>query len=651
MSGFRRHRLLQLLIDAGIVALSWFLAFELRFDQGLPVYYDTLLRRTILLVVAIKIAVFLLFGFHRRWWRYVSVHDMWGAARGVVVASLVADVTVYLVSPVHNVRLPRSIAVMDLLITMALIAGARLFARTVIERPRLGSVVARGREVVVVGAGDAGRTVVAEMQRSRMLRYTPIGFVDDDPTKKNIRILGVRVLGTTADLPRIVRDYSPDEVLIAIPSASGEVRARVVEAAHAANVPVKTLPGLYELITGDVQLAHIRPVQVEDVLGREQVEVDMREVGSFLEGHTVLVTGAGGSIGAELCRQIARMGPTRLILVDNAETPLFEIERELVSERDFTATIPKLVDIKNRKALRREVFEKYQPTIVFHAAAYKHVPLMETHPLESVRNNVVATKIVAELAAEFEVKRFVLISTDKAVNPKTVMGQSKALCEWIIESLGQRRDVPTRFVAVRFGNVLNSSGSVIPTFRKQIEKGGPVTVTTPEMTRYFMTIPEAVSLVVQAGAIGGRGQIFVLDMGEPVRILDLACNMIRLSGKEPRLPASGEPGPNDIAVKFVGARPGEKLHEELWGESESVGATDHPKIMRLSRAPIDAEWLSQQLIELEQLADDGDTLEVVAKLGAIVREPKRETPTGSPAGSLPRGEASLRTKAPQTPSA
>jgi FlaA1/EpsC-like NDP-sugar epimerase len=374
MSGFRRHRLLQLLIDAGIVALSWYLAFELRFDQGLPVYYDTLLRRTILLVVAIKVVVFLLFGFHRRWWRYVSVHDMWGAARGVVVASLVADVTVYFVSPVHNVRLPRSIAVMDLLITMALIAGARLFARTVIERQP--GVVARGREVVVVGAGDAGRTVVAEMQRSRMLRYTPIGFVDDDPTKKNIRILGVRVLGTTADLPRIVRDYSPDEVLIAIPSASGEVRARVVEAAQAANVPVKTLPGLYELITGDVQLAHIRPVQVEDVLGREQVEVDMREVGAFLEGHTVLVTGAGGSIGAELCRQIARMGPTRLILVDNAETPLFEIERELVSERDFTATIPKLIDVKNRKALRREVFEKYQPTIVFHAAAYKHVPLM-----------------------------------------------------------------------------------------------------------------------------------------------------------------------------------------------------------------------------------------------------------------------------------
>jgi FlaA1/EpsC-like NDP-sugar epimerase len=649
MTGFGRHRLLQLVIDGGIVALSWYLAFQLRFDQGLPVYYDTLLRRTILLVVAIKMAVFLLFGFHRRWWRYVSVHDMWSAARGVVVASLLAYVTVYLVSPVHNVRLPRSVAVMDLLLTLALIAGARLLARTVIERPRTG-VVARGREVIVVGAGDAGRTVVGEMQRSRMLRYTPIGFVDDDATKRHMRILGVRVLGTTAELPRIVREYSPDEVLIAIPSASGEVRARVVEAAQASNVPVKTLPGLYELITGDVQLAQMRPVQVEDVLGREQVEVDMKQVGGYLEGQTVLVTGAGGSIGSELCRQIARVGPRRLILVDNGETALFEIERELVSERDFTAAIPKLVDVKNRKALRREVFEKYQPTIVFHAAAYKHVPLMETHPLESVRNNVVATKIVAELAAEFDVERFVLVSTDKAVNPQTVMGQSKALCEWIVESLGHRRDVRTRFVAVRFGNVLNSSGSVIPTFRKQIEKGGPVTVTALEMTRFFMTIPEAVSLVVQAGAIGGRGQVFVLDMGEPVKILDLACNMIRLSGKEPRLPAEDVRGPNDVAIKIVGARPGEKLHEELWGEHESVGETTHPKIMRLSRAPVDASWLSGELAELERLADDGDTLEVVAKLGAIVRRPKRETPTALPAG-LPHSEASPRTAAESAPSA
>jgi len=643
MTGLGRSRFLQVLADAGIVALSWFLAFELRFDHGLPVYYNTLLHRTILLVVVIKSAVFLLFGFHRRWWRYVSVRDMWSAARGVIVASLVADVTVYFASPVHNVRLPRSIAVMDLLITLALIAGARLLARTIMERPRFG-VVARGKEVIVVGAGDAGRLIVQEMQRSRLLAYTPIGFVDDDERKRNTRILGVRVLGTMGELPRLVREYKPDEVLIAIPSAPGEMRRQVVEAAQAANVPVKTLPGLYELISGDVNLAgQIRPVQVEDVLGREQVEVDFESVAAYLDGQTVLVTGAGGSIGSELCRQIARVRPRRLVLVDNAETSLFEIERELVDERNFTAAVPKLIDVRNRKALRREVFEKYKPTIVFHAAAYKHVPLMETHPLESVRNNVVGTRIVAELSAESGVDRFVLISTDKAVNPKTVMGQSKALCEWIVESLGHRRDVPTRFVAVRFGNVLNSSGSVIPTFRRQIERGGPVTVTHPDMTRFFMTIPEAVSLVVQAGAIGGRGQIFVLDMGEPVKIVDLAANMVRLSGHEPRLPGDTTTTSRDIRIVFVGSRPGEKIHEELWGGDESVGETEHPKIKRLSRPPIDAEWLTSQLQRLEELADEGDTLEVVGKLGGIVREPVREAlPTASPA-ARPRTEVSPRT--------
>src|SRR5260221_7906302 len=499
---------------------------------------------------------------------------MWSAARGVVVASILAYVTVYFVSPVHGIRLPRSVAVMDLLITLTLIAGARLAARTLIERPGFG-VVARGKEVIVVGAGDAGRLIVQEMQRSRMLSYTPIGFVDDDPRKRNTRIHGVRVLGTMADLPRIVRDFKPDELLIAIPSASGDTRRRVVEAAQVESVPVKTLPGLYELISGDLGLARqIRSVQVEDVLGREQVEVDFKQVASYLEGQTVIVTGAGGSIGSELCRQIARVGPARLILVDNAETPLFEIERELVDERDFTAAVPKLIDVKDAKAMRREVFEKYAPTIVFHAAAYKHVPLMNTHPLASVRNNVVATKVVAELAGEFEVERFVLISTDKAVNPQTVMGQSKAICEWIIESLGHRRDLTTKYVGVRFGNVLNSSGSVIPTFRKQIERGGPGTVTHPEMTRHFMTIPEAVALVGQAGAIGGRGQIFVLDMGEPVKIVDLACNMIRLSGKVPRVPNDPESGLRDIAVEVVRSRPGGKLHQTLLGDDGSVGATD-----------------------------------------------------------------------------
>ena len=618
------HRLWQLIVDAAIVAASWWLAFQLRFDHGPNLIYSRLLDRTILLVVGIKLLVFIAFGFYNRWWRYVSIRDMWAAARGVVVACLVADVTVYLAAPYHTLRLPRSIAAIDLLLTLALVAGSRLLARTVMERPL--AMVARGKEVIVVGAGDAGRLIVQEMQRSRMIDYTPIGFVDDDPRKRHTRILGVRVLGTLDELQHILREHRPDEVLIAMPSVSGEVRRRIFEIAQQLRIVVKTLPGLYELISGDLNLAgQIRPVQVEDVLGREQVEVDFHEVAAYLEGHTVLVTGAGGSIGSELCRQIARVRPSRLILVDNAEGPLFEIERELVTERDFTAALPKLIDVKDRKALRREVFEKYQPTVVFHAAAYKHVAMLETHPLESVRNNVVGTRILVELAAEFAVERFVFISTDKAVNPKTVMGQSKALCEWIVESFGHRRDVATRFVAVRFGNVLNSSGSVIPIFRKQIERGGPVTVTHPEMTRYFMTIPEAVSLVVQAGAIGGRGQVFVLDMGEPVRIVDLAQNMIRLSGKEPRLPDDPTSGPRDVRIAFVGSRPGEKIHEELWSDDDSVGATAHPKIMRLSRPPVDPEWLEGELAELERLADEGDTLEVVGKLRNVVQKPRRLT--------------------------
>ncbi len=630
------HRVWQLLVDAAIVAASWWLAFELRFDHGPNVPYTHLLQRTILLVLAIKLLVFVAFGFYNRWWRYVSVRDMWALVRGVLVACLIAYVAVYLASPVHNVRLPRGIAALDLLLTLALVLGSRLLARTAMERPGV-SMVARGKEVLVVGAGDAGRLIVQEMQRSRMIDYTPIGFVDDDPRKRHTRIMGVRVLGTLDELPHVLREHRPDEMLIAMPSVSGEVRRRIVDAAQESRIPVKTLPGLYELISGELGLAgQIRPVQVEDVLGREPVEVDFQEVAAYLDGQTVLVTGAGGSIGSELCRQIARVRPSRLILVDSAEGPLFEIERELVSERDFTASVTKLVDVKDRTVLRRDVFEKYAPTVVFHAAAYKHVAMLETHPVESVRNNVVGTRVVAELAAEFGVERFVLVSTDKAVNPKTVMGQSKALCEWIVESLGHRRDIRTRFVAVRFGNVLNSSGSVIPIFRKQIERGGPVTVTHPEMTRYFMTIPEAVSLVVQAGSIGGRGQVFVLDMGDPVKILELARNMIRLSGNQPRLPNEEATSARDVRIAFVGSKPGEKLHEELWSKDEAVAETAHPKILRLSRPPVDPAWLDVQLAELERLAEEGDTLEVVAKLGAIVRSPQRvEVPAPRAAESRP----------------
>jgi len=607
-----RHRIWQLVADAGLIALAWWLSFELRFDQGVPVYYDKLFQRTLLIVVAIQLVVFVLFRFYDRWWRYVSVRDMWSALRGVTAAVVASSLTVYFFSPVAQVRLPRSVAIMDWLLLLAFVAGSRLLARSVIERPGTG-LIARGKEVLVVGAGDAGQLVIREMQRNRKLGYTPIGLVDDDPRKKNLRIHGVRVLGTTDDLRHILRDNKPDEVILAIPSASGEMRQRIVNVTREGNVPVKTLPGLYELIAGESDLAtQIRPVQVEDVLGREPVEVDLEATAAYLKGETVLVTGAGGSIGSELCRQIARVGPQRLILVDQGETALFEIERELVDERGFAASIPVLADCKSRTKMN-QVFERYQPGVVFHAAAYKHVPLMEANPLESVRNNALGTKVLVEAAAEHGAKRFVLISTDKAVNPKTVMGQSKALCEWIVEAYGAREDVATRYVAVRFGNVLGSSGSVIPIFRRQIAKGGPVTLTHPEMTRYFMTIPEAASLVVQAGSIGGRGDVFVLDMGDPVRILDLAMQMIRLSGKDPE---------HDIDIEIVGSRPGEKLHEELWGEREVAEPTLHPKIMRVSGPIVDAVWLQDELAELERLVREGETLETVSRLATMMRAPR-----------------------------
>jgi FlaA1/EpsC-like NDP-sugar epimerase len=613
---FNRHRLWQVAVDAAIVALAWYLAWNLRFDfdfAGRRFYERYLDWELVALVVAIKLPVFALSGFYNRWWRYVSTRDMWDIVRGAAFASL-AVFLVFTLFEVHRVRVPSGVWFIDLLLTLAFVTGVRLLARTLIERPRRGQVVARGKEAIVVGAGDAAQLVVKEMLRNPGLGYTPIGLVDDDPRKKNLRLHGVRVLGTTADLAHLIRDRRPDEVLIAIPSASGEARAQIVEIAGAESVPVKTLPGLGELVGVEIGLAtQLRPVEVEDVLGREPVEADMEAIAGYLTGEVVLVTGAGGSIGSELCRQIARVGPAKLVLVDHSEPALFDIERELVDERGFHAAAAVIGDVKDARKMRL-VFEQYRPAVVFHAAAYKHVPLMEANPIEAVRNNTLGTRTVVDTAIAAGVKRFVLVSTDKAVNPKTVMGQSKALCEWIVEAYGHRDDVTARFVAVRFGNVLGSSGSVIPIFRRQIAMGGPVTVTDPAMTRYFMTIPEAVQLVVQAGAIGERGQVYVLDMGEPVRIMDLAEKMIRLSGKEPG---------TQIPIKVIGARRGEKLHEELVGEGELAEPSSHAKILRVTRQPVAADWLDAELSALEQLVAEGETLELVGALTRVVSLPRR----------------------------
>jgi FlaA1/EpsC-like NDP-sugar epimerase len=421
------------------------------------------------------------------------------------------------------------------------------------------------------------------------------------------------VLGTTREIAAILDETEPDEVVIAIPSAPGTLRGQVVAACREREIRVRTLPTVFELLRGGVQLnKQLRDVQVEDVLGREPIVVELDRVGAYLRDRIVLVTGAGGSIGSELCRQIARVGPRLLVMLDHAEDNLFQIDREMLEERHFTHAESVLADCKEPHRML-EVMQRFKPEVVFHAAAYKHVPLMEANPLEAVRNNAIATRITAETAAASEVERFVLISTDKAVNPQTVMGASKAMAEWIVESAGNSHP-GTRFASVRFGNVLASSGSVVPIFRSQIERGGPLTVTHPEMTRYFMTIPEAVQLVIRAGDIGaGKGEVFVLDMGDPIKIVDLAHNMIRLAGYEPE---------RDIAVEFTKPRPGEKLHEELFGIAEKLQPTAAKRINRAVRElPIDSDWVDSTLNSLEHLVMAGDEANLAERVVEMIAAP------------------------------
>jgi FlaA1/EpsC-like NDP-sugar epimerase len=485
------------------------------------------------------------------------------------------------------------------------VCGARFAVRWAFERPARGTILERvSHEVLIVGAGNGGQQVAAELRRNPGLRAAPVGFVDDDPRKQGMRVAGHKVLGTTDSLPRVLDAVKPDEVIIAIPSAPGILRQKVVTACRERAIPVRMLPTTFELLSGGVNLMRqVREVQVEDVLGRQPVRVEIDRVGAYLAGQVVLVTGAGGSIGSELSRQIARVGPKKLVLVDNAENSLFEIRRELEEERHFVRAAAVLADCKDATRVR-EVFEEHSPTVVFHAAAYKHVPLMEENPVEAVRNNAVATRIVAAAAGEAGVERFVLVSTDKAVSPATVMGASKALAEWAVEA-AQNRWKGTRYASVRFGNVLGSSGSVVPIFRRQIAKGGPVTVTDARMTRYFMTIPEAVQLIIRSGELSTGGEVFVLEMGDPVKIVDLAANMIRLAGYEPDV---------DIAIEIVGKRPGEKIHEELFNPGERPQPTPAERIVYAVQQPLDPEWVESAFARIEALAYGGDA---AALAGAV----------------------------------
>jgi FlaA1/EpsC-like NDP-sugar epimerase len=605
-----RNRVLQIAADAALVALAFYLAFRLRFldSRGVPHRYDVLFAQAVGFVVVGKIVIFAAFGLYQKWWRYVSGRDFLLIVRAVAVASAILVVAFTVLRPfAHN--LPRSVAVMDFILTLLLIAGARLAVRLIVERPSRGERLPK-HEVLVVGAGSGGQMVVRELQLNPRLGATAIGFVDDDPRKRGMRMLGLKVLGSTKQIEPILDETGPDEVVIAIPSAPGTLRGTIVAACRAREIRVRTLPTVFELLRGGVQLnKQLRDVQVEDVLGRDPVVVELDRVGAYLHDRIVLVTGAGGSIGAELCRQIARVGPRLLVMLDHAEDNLFAIEREMVEERHFTSVESVLADCREPHRML-ETMQRFKPSVVFHAAAYKHVPLMEANPLEAVRNNAFATRITAETAAASKVERFVLISTDKACNPQTVMGASKAMAEWIVEAAGQRHP-GTRFAAVRFGNVLASSGSVVPIFRGQIERGGPVTVTHPDMTRYFMTIPEAVQLVIRAGDIGaGKGEVFVLDMGEPVKIIDLAHNMIHLAGYEPE---------KDIAIEFTQPRPGEKLHEELFAAGESSQATAAKRIRRAVREnPIDPDWVESTLNSLEHMVMAGDEANLAERVVEMI---------------------------------
>jgi FlaA1/EpsC-like NDP-sugar epimerase len=582
----------------------------LRFDEGIPHRYQELLTDTIWITVPMQVAIYATFGLYSKLWRFVDQKDFEAILKATIVSTAGLIVVLFLFS-IGRHDPPRTVIAMDFLLALVFVCGARFAVRWAFERPARGAMLERaGHEVLIVGAGNGGQQVAAELRRNPGLRSAPVGFVDDDPRKRGMRVAGHKVLGATDDLPRVLDAVKPDEVIIAIPSAPGILRQRVVTACRDRSIPVRMLPTTFELLSGGVNLMRqVREVQVEDVLGREPVRVEIDRVGAYLSGRVVLVTGAGGSIGSELCRQIARVGPKFLVLVDNSENSLFEIRRELEEERHFSRAASVLVDCKDATRVR-EVFEEHAPSVVFHAAAYKHVPLMEENPVEAVRNNAVATRIVAAAAGEAGVERFVLVSTDKAVSPATVMGASKALAEWAVEA-AQNRFKGTRYASVRFGNVLGSSGSVVPIFRRQIAKGGPVTVTDSRMTRYFMTIPEAVQLIIRSGELATGGEVFVLEMGDPVKIVDLAANMIRLAGYEPDV---------DIAIEIVGRRPGEKIHEELFNPGERPQPTPAEKIVYAVQPPLDPEWVESAFARIEALVYGGDAAGLAGSVAELYTE-------------------------------
>ncbi|HEY0429437.1 MAG TPA: nucleoside-diphosphate sugar epimerase/dehydratase [Pyrinomonadaceae bacterium] len=614
------RRPIQFLSDVAVLVGAFLLAYLLRLDFSLPEPYLSNFLSQLPFVVLVQFSALFLVGAYSIIWRYVSLEDIKAFIKAAFISGVVLLLFRLLLSPERFIQwqVPLSVILMDTGLAFAGLLGLRILRRFAYEIGEkrtfeIGKRRIKRKSTLFVGAGRIGALAVKDVLGRADTEFEVKGFVDDDRRKKGGSVNGIKVLGTTDDLARLVDELNIEQVVIAIDQAQGKDIRRILNVCREIPVRARIVPSLHEIIHGRVQVSRIRDVQIEDLLGREPIHLDDKNLHDFLTGKIVMVTGAGGSIGSELVRQIAEFRPKLLLLVERTEFVLFQIERELTKNFAELNFVPLLADVGDQPRIR-EIFAEYAPEVVFHAAAHKHVPLMETNPTEAIKNNIFATKLIGEMAGEAGVRDFVLISTDKAVNPTSVMGASKRIAEIVLQSLN--RKYPTNFMAVRFGNVLGSAGSVVPIFREQIRKGEPITVTHKDMTRYFMTIPEASQLVLQAGALGEGGEIFILDMGEPIKILDLAEDMIRLSGLQPY---------EDVDVVFSGIRPGEKLFEELEITGENLLKTRHPKIFIGKIAAYENEEVADILSNFRQAVDANDAAKIRRLFNHFLPEAKIHT--------------------------
>lgn len=595
-----------LLIDAVLINLTYILSLIIRFEEAIYsnqfILYFTRYKEQFIYITLIKLIIFAFFKMYRSIWRYASVEEL----VNIVLAAIVSNLAILSYTHLIGSNLPISVYIIATLFDMMFIGGARFCLRVVKLYMDKFNQDKNKKRIMIIGAGEAGVLVIKEYKNHPQLNSKPVALIDDDEYKQGRVIMGVPVVGKRDDILAQVEKLKIDEIILAMPSASKKDISSIVDICKKTKAKLKILPGVYELIDGKVTIKNIRDVQIEDLLGREEIKTDINAISSYIKDKVILVTGGGGSIGSELCRQIANIKPRKLVIIEIYENSAYDIENELLrrnKDLNLKIYIASIVD----RDIMFDLFNIERPDVVFHAAAHKHVPLMEASPKESIKNNVFGTLNLVHAADKYGVKKFVMISTDKAVNPTNIMGASKRICEMIIQSVNPVSK--TDFVAVRFGNVLGSNGSVIPLFKKQIEEGGPVTVTHKDVIRYFMTIPEAVSLVIQAGAIVKGGEIFVLDMGKPVKILDLAEDLIRLSGFEPY---------KDIQIEIIGLRPGEKLYEELFFEEENVTSTMHDKIFVAKPTFTDYKLLMKSLEEAKRIIKEGTDEDLKVYIQSIV---------------------------------